>query len=245
MNDQGLCYDANSIPVQTLDNTGDWHVLDAHWDILWHCRTVDDAINWYQNHPVDYTNWNGQWNYVDASGAGVVVTATDGEIVFVSKEDESYLVSTNFNLAEPSSHFFDYPCKRYDTATTMLNEIEDGELTVDLCCDVLDATHFEETLFSDIKTLYSTIYNPIEKKIYLYYLYDFENVVTFDLEEEFSKVDTSNPSYTIKNSIADATYLMYELFDTRKVDSSNKTIVYISLGISIFVLIVGFYNKRQ
>jgi len=163
----------------------------------------------------------------------------------VRKEDESYLISTNFNLADPSSHFFDYPCERYDTASVMLNEIEDGGLTVDLCRDVLDATHFEKTLFSDIQTLYSTIYDPIEKKIHLYYLHDFENVVTFDLEDEYTKSDTSNPSYYIKNSIADRTYLMFELFDVSQDDSSNETPVFLSLGIAVIVLILVYIKKRQ
>jgi hypothetical protein len=60
MNDQGLCFDANSIPKQTLNSkNGDWNPMDAHSDILWYCKTVEDVIAWYKTHPVKYSPWNG------------------------------------------------------------------------------------------------------------------------------------------------------------------------------------------
>ena len=233
MNDQGLCFDANSIPGQTLDTSdSDWNPMDAHWDILWHCQTVKDVINWYENHTVSYSPWNGQWNYVDATGAGVVVTAADGEVKFIGREDESYLVSTNFNRADPSSHYFEYPCWRYNTAVSMLDEIDnEEELTVDACQDILDATHFERGIFNDIQTLYSTIYDPLELNIYLNYLHNFHETVIFNLEDECAKIDALNANHSFNSQIQDRTYLMKDFFNYTESDHTFPIYAIIGLGV--------------
>ncbi len=249
MNDQGLCFDANAIPEQILDNeNADWRPLNAHWDILWHCRTVEDVINWYETHPMMFTIWSGQWNYVDSSGDGVVVTATDGELVFVRK-NSSYLVSTNFNLAEPSSHYFDYPCYRYDTATEMLAEIDsEDELTIEACRDVLKATHFEVNIFDKLHTMYSTIYDAISRDIYLYFLHDFTEVVEFNLEDEISKVDLFESNNTFHSAIIDNTYLMKNFFHYTYSGFflSDYLIVFPLIGgLSTIVIIVTFLKKKK
>jgi hypothetical protein len=142
------------------------------------------VIKWYEDHHITYSPWDGQWNYVDESGAAVVVTATDGEVVFVHNENDSYLVSTNFNRADPSSHYFSYPCWRYDTAVDVLEEIQnEDELTVEVCRDILDSTHFEKNAINNIETLYSNIFDPVQLDIYLYYLHDFQDTRKFNLVE--------------------------------------------------------------
>lgn len=235
MNDQGLCYDANSIPDEILDyEVKDWSPSSSHWDILWHCQTVDDVIDWYENHHITYSPWNGQWNYVDASGNAVVVTATNGEITYIHRENESYLVSTNFNRADPSSHYFDYPCWRYDTAVEVLEEIQnEDELTVEACRDILDSTHFEKNLFNDIQTLYSNIYDPVQLDVYLYYNHEFQNPVKFNLVEENSDVDESNCNRSLYPQIFDRTYIMTDLFNETLSDSLGATYLILGLGIGI------------
>lgn len=250
MNDQGLCFDANSIPKQTLnDKNGDWNPMNAHSDILWYCQTVEDVIAWYKSHPVMYSPWNGQWNYVDASGAGVVVTATNGELVFIEK-NASYLISTNFNLAEPSSHYFDYPCWRYDKATELLAEIDnESDLTVQACRDVLDATHFEPDLFNDLHTMYSTIYDPIQKKIYLYFLHNFDEVVVFDLEEEYNKVNEIDNNHSFHLTLNDNSYLMKNFFNKTKLNvltlNKQTTFIIIFGTSSILIFAVVIYRKKK
>ncbi|WP_455464327.1 hypothetical protein [Candidatus Hodarchaeum mangrovi] len=250
MNDQGLCFDANSIPKQTLnDKNGDWNPMDAHSDILWYCQTVEDVISWYKSHPVKYSPWNGQWNYVDASGAGVVVTATNGELVFI-KKNASYLISTNFNLAEPSSHYFDYPCWRYDKATELLADIDnESDLTVQACRDVLYATHFEPDLFNDLHTMYSTIYDPIQKKIYLYFLHNFDEVVVFDLEEEYNKVNEIDNNHSFHLTLNDNSYLMKNFFNKTKLNvltlNKQTTLIIIFGTSSILIFAVVIYRKKK
>ncbi|UCG02714.1 MAG: hypothetical protein JSW11_01735 [Candidatus Heimdallarchaeota archaeon] len=249
MNDQGLCFDANSIPKRTLNNENvDWNPMDAHSDILWHCKTVEDVIAWYKTHPVRYSPWTGQWNYVDASGAGVIVTATDGELVFI-ETDAHYLISTNFNLADPSSHYFEYPCWRFDKATDLLAEIDNkSDLTVQACRDVLDATHFEPNLFNDLHTMYSTIYDPIQKKIYLYFLYNFEEVVVFNLEEEYNKVNEIDNNHSFHSSLNDNSYLMKNFFNKTKLNVltlNEQTLIIIFGTPSILIFTVVMYRKKK
>ncbi len=251
MNDQGLCYDANSIPDEILDTTtGDWSPMSSHWDVLWHCATVEDVIAWYKAHPITYSPWNGQWNYVDATGDAVIVTATDGELAFISKESESYLVSTNFNRANPDSHYFDYPCWRYDTAVEMLAEIDnEDKLTMEACRDILDATHLESNLFSDINTLYSTVYDACEKEIYLYYNHDFDYSVTFHLEDELSDVSPLTANHSFYSEIVDRTYLMKDFFNASSTTQSPfDGVIVIGISISAFtiLIIIGtqYFRKR-
>ncbi len=250
MNDQGLCFDANSIPDEIIENdVADWSPMNAHWDVLWHCQTVEDVIDWYESHPVTYSPWNGQWNYVDASGNGVIVTATDGELRFIGKENASYLISTNFNRANPDSHYFDYPCWRYDTASDMLGKIdEEEEVTVAACRDVLDATHFEKNLFNDIETLYSTIYNPVEKEVYLYYAHSFDEAVSFDLVEEYSTIETSSANHSLSAQIFDRTYLMRDIFTTTQADDMPTDILVVlglgGLSVLILALVVRRFRMR-
>lgn len=213
MNDQGLCYDANSIPAQTLNTeNADWRPLNSHWDLLWHCSNVSEVITWYQTHPSVFSSWDGQWHYMDASGAGVVVTAKEGHLVFVEK-NITHLVSTNFNLADPSNRYFNYPCWRYEAAMEMLGEIEqESDLDLALCQEILDETHFERSIFDELYTMYSTIYDPIDQTIWLYFLNDFENPLSFNLTKECSEVNISENNHTYHSSLADNTYFMKDFF---------------------------------
>lgn len=252
MNDQGLCYDANSIPREYLnEQNGDlWVPLDGCWDLLWVCRTVDDVIEWYQSHSFPSTiNWNCQLHYADATGNAIIITASNGEVQFVGKGNDSYLVSTNFNRADVSSHYFDYPCWRYNTAVEMLGDITSEEnLTVEACSSILNEVHFEQSLFNDIKTLYSTVYDCVNTKIYLYYLYDFENPIIFNLEDEYSKIDLSSTNYSLQYKLVDNTYFIKDFFPSRdysEVPYIRKDIVLIILIIFTSVLFIFFWFWRK
>jgi hypothetical protein len=77
--------------------------------ILQECATVEDVITWVQEHRW-HTMMHDQLHFVDATGDAVVISAgPDGEVAFTRKPaGDGFLVSTNFNLANPSNG--SYPC---------------------------------------------------------------------------------------------------------------------------------------
>lgn len=185
MNDQGLCVDANGLPSLSLnphpERESPWIPMIAQ--TLFECANVSEVIDWYLTHNLGAV-WSCQLHYADASGDAVVVgVGTDGEFNFTRKLSSHYLVSTNFNLANPSNGY--YPCDRYTTATNMLENITaEMDLTVDACRDILDAVH-QEGVYA---TKYSNIFDPINLEIHLYHNRNFDKKISLDLVEELGKV---------------------------------------------------------
>ena len=185
MNDQGLCVDANGLPELSLNPHPERespyiYIIEQS---LFECANVSEVIDWYLIHNLG-TVWSSQMHYADASGDAVVISVgTDGEFNFTRKLKSHYLVSTNFNLANHNNGY--YPCDRYITATTMLENISaEVDLTVDACRDVLDAVH-QEGFYA---TKYSNIFDPINLEIHLYQNHNFDKKVSLDLVEELEKV---------------------------------------------------------
>ena len=183
MNDQGLCCDGNSLPDAPLNPYPERDTPYAYpfYQILWECATVNDTIAWFESHYVG-TSLPGQFHFADATGDAVVVSAgSDGELAYTRIGNATRLVSTNFNLANPSNG--DYPCNRYLTACSLLDEVSsEDELTIDVCRTILAAVHQESV------TAYSNIFNPVTRKIYIYQNHDFSAVVELNLDEELERV---------------------------------------------------------
>jgi len=211
MNDQSLCVDANGLP---------WFPLSPHperespWayaitQTLSECANVSEVIDWYLTHNLG-TIWEGQLHYADASGDAVVVgVGTDYEINFTRKLSSHYLVSTNFNLANPSNGW--YPCERYTTATTMLENITaEMDLTVDACRDILDAVH-QEGVYA---TKYSNIFDPINLEIHLYHNRNYDKKVSLDLVEELGKVHPGGENVLEEGGVYYKEVSIASLFET-------------------------------
>jgi hypothetical protein len=124
----------------------------------------------------------------------------------------------------------------------MLEEIEnEGNLTVETCRDILDATEFEGGIFNNLRTLYSTIYNPVTTEIYLYFRNDFETAVAFDLEEEYAKVDPGETDGSLQYLLAHKTYLMQEFFPEKDDEIYGPLVIILGLlgfGIGALILIL-------
>jgi len=193
INEKGLAFDANALPGTALNphpelpNPPDAIVNKV---VLKKCATVREAIDMAKSY-----NWNsgwgesvsGQWFLADSTGDAVVISVgPDGKLAFTRKpEGDGYLVSTNFNRANPKNRFGRYPCWRYDTATAMLEKIEDiDDLTVDYFRSILDAVCQKG---ASINTLYSNIFDLRNGVIYLYYWHQFNEVVTLNVAEELAK----------------------------------------------------------
>ena len=186
MNEYGLCFDVNGLPDFQLNHGYDkiypytTHVLAQ---TLWECKNVSEVIEWYEGHKWDVMG--GQVHYADASGDAVVVSASPtGRWAFTrinTSDPCSYLVSTNFNLANPENGWF--PCDRFTTATQILDEISDeSQITISKCAEILDAVHKQGFL----GTKYSNVLDPVNLKIY------FNQGRNFSKQKEMDLLDKLN-----------------------------------------------------
>ena len=190
INEKGLCYDWNALPVAALNKHSELPAFVAQkigfgcW-ALNKCATVEEAIELAKSYSLGST-LKAQIHFADATGDAVVISAgPDGELAFTRKPPgDGHLVSTNFNRAN-TRNAHSYPCRRYDKAVEMLEKIEDaGGLTVDYVKSILDAVHVEGP---EINTLYSTIFDLSNGIVYLYHWHQFDEVVTLNVAAQLAR----------------------------------------------------------
>ncbi len=130
-----------------------------------------------------------------------------------------YLISTNFNLANPENGTKGW---RYDKAVSMLEGlISMQNFLLEYIGEILDAVHLE-TLTS--YTLYSNIFDLRNRKIYLYYLSQYDELVELDLDEEISK--------------GQRVVEMRDLFTSNTVDAGQVSYRWFELRFKIAIIVV-------
>jgi len=190
INEKGLSFDANALPESPLNLHPELPSPPSEWvaqTIMKKAATVEEAIEIAGRYKRE--NWGMPLKYqiilADAKGDAVVISAgLDGELAFTrKKQGNGYLVSTNFNRANPENAY-SYPCVRYGKAVEFLEKIEDeNDLTVDYFKSILDAVHSEG---ASNNTLYSNIFDLRNGIIYLYHWHQFDEVVTLDVAEQIA-----------------------------------------------------------
>lgn len=217
VNDQGLAWDCNSTPKARLDpdpNPGKPYYLD-HPNFLYRitkrAATVEEAIRIASTFHFGEV-LKGQYHIADASGDAVVLSGgPDGKIAFTRIEpSDGYLLSTNFNLAQPEKGPVDF---RWHTATEKLEALANGTvLTPQYAMDLMEAVRLETlTTF----TLYQNVVDLNEGNIYLSYMSQYNEMAVIDMEEEFSKgqrVVQMREFFSSETAAAgDAAYSRFEL----------------------------------
>ena len=196
VNEKGLAYDANGLPrVDTNPHlerepvSGGYSSYPIH--ILHECATVEEVISWVNTHQW-HSYMHDQMHFADATGDAVIISArADGEIVFTRKPPgDGFLVSTNFNVANPSNG--SYPCQRYETASEQLEQLisQDNDLTVQDAVNVLDAVHVEENTSWTIESMVADLAQGI---VYLYYFYQYDRPVVLNVMEEIANAPADGP----------------------------------------------------
>jgi hypothetical protein len=189
VNDQGLAWDCNSTPKGKLDpdpNPAKPYFLD-HPNFLYQitkkASTVDDAIRIAQNFQFGEA-MIGQYHIADANGDAVVLSAgPDGKIAFTRKDPgDGYLLSTNFNLAQPEKGPVDF---RWDTAEEKLEAtLKGAELSPEYAMELMESVHLEALT---TYTLYQNVLDLSQNRIYLSYMSQYDEIAVIDMEEEFAK----------------------------------------------------------
>ena len=179
MNDQGLFFDTYYTPTYTAtpsdkpvfqSDDPDYYDSSFWAYCLAKCSTVPEVLDVFSQYNLGGT-YDGQLFFVDRNGDSVIWAGDD----IIYKEGD-FQVVTNFLQNHPERG--GYPCWRYDTAVSMLENMT--ELSIDYFRSICNATHDSDTVFS-------TVYNLIQEKMYVHYFNNYEKVVEFDLNEELAK----------------------------------------------------------
>jgi hypothetical protein len=187
INEKGLAFDYNALPKSPMKSHRELPPRPGPLAnmIMQEAATVEEAIAILRRY-----DWGGglawQMLLADATGDAAVVSAgRDGELAFTRKSPgDGFLVSTNFNRANPSNRLGSYPCPRYERAAEMLGRIQsDSDLTVEALRSIVDAVHVQGP---GINTLYSNIMDLRRGVIYLYYWHQYGEVVTLDVAREIA-----------------------------------------------------------
>lgn len=190
VNGKGLAYDANGLPRVDVNPHPEREPVSGVYtsypiQILRENATVEEVITWVNTHQW-HSYMHDQMHFADASGDAVVISAgADGELVFTRKpQGDGNLVSTNFNLANPSNNS-EYPCWRYETAQELLGELvnQGGELTAQDATGVLDAVHVASGTSWTRESMVADLPNGI---VYLYYFHQFDEPVVLNVAEEIA-----------------------------------------------------------
>lgn len=249
INEKGLAFDGLALPPAQfhwdpeLPSAGRY--TTAFWGkILRSCANVEEAIQMASRY-----NWGRsichQIIIADASGDSAVLSASsDGSLAVTRKSvADGFLVATNFNLANPENTEGGYPCPRYETATAMLNKVqEQGTLSIESVRDILDAVHQEG---STNNTLYSNIFDLRNGVVYLYYWHQYSEVVSLDIKEEITKGASITPVRELfsvdTQATAELEYLRYQ----SKVPLVGEWVSWGWLGLSVFCLLGLLVGLRR
>jgi hypothetical protein len=254
MNEHGLIFDINGLPSKRLiDNpngssfwtNGVCHIHSSLWD----CKNVEEVIEWYKNYKWD-TKFGGQIHYADASGDAVVISVNPSTHKFAfTRKTGNFIVSTNFNLND-TRNAYNYPCRRYNKATKMLNEIENEEdLTVQACADILYAVHME----GQSTTLYSNIFDPVNLNVYFNYGENYQNQKKVNVLDVLIQENTLEfGAFNIKDMTGVDGYILVK---TVRIDNyfyySYKNLLFLIVSVVIITFcIIGmalkvFFYKRK
>jgi len=197
VNEKGLAYDSNGLPrfevnphKERIPVEGEYH--EYMMRIMHECSTVEEVIAWINMHQRP-PYMHDQLHFADKTGDAVIVSAgIDGEMVFTRKTSgDGFLVSTNFNVANPSNGF-GYPSWRYDKATEMMKQIieKNGAPDINDATSVLDGVHVEKGSSWTIGTMVTDLTDGI---MYLYYFYQYDKPVILNIKGEFANPHSEGP----------------------------------------------------
>ncbi len=243
MNEYGLCWDANGLPpVSMFWNTSGKEVWYFNYSIwIWmqpllECRNVNDVITWFSTYDLG-DEFGGQSHFCDAEGNAVVVSVNStGNFTYTTMGTDSFLVSTNFNVAWPDNHYDPYPCERYLTVTTMLEELDtEEELTAEACQDILETVVVSQTS-------YSNVFDPVNQEMYLNIYQDFSKTAKVNLHDELAKVTPTNENTLFHDSYYYQQVPLADFF--KEIPGYSNLILVVSSVLAVCGLVLFLRRKK-
>jgi hypothetical protein len=250
VNEKGLAYDANGLPRVDVNPHPERKPIPRDYDqvhvqLLRECATVQEVIDWVNTHQW-HTYMHDQMQFADASGDAVIISAgPDGEMVFTRKQHgDGYLVSTNFNIANPSSGY-GYPCWRYDTASEQLDELanQEGEITVQDVAAVLDAVHVEDGASWTIESMVADLPNGI---VYLYYFHQYDQPIVLKVADELANPRRGSLSSLFPEDVQQEATRRYQAILGKRDRSQDIGKAWLGLVVaSLGIMLGGSMRTRQ
>jgi hypothetical protein len=247
-NEIGLAYDANGVPkAPVTSHPGRKSVYGGYASypiqILQECATVEEVITWVQEHQW-HEAMHDQLHFADATGDAVVISAgPDGKVALTRKPPgDGFLVSTNFNLANPSSG--GYPCWRYSRAEEMLEQIQgQDELTAGRVASIMEAVHVEGP---SGWTLYSLVADLRQRLVYVYYMFQYDAPIVLSIDEETAQ---SQPSRSVSELFPEQTQRQadqaYERLMTRSSRCDAVGLAWLGLVAASLVALLLLSRSRR
>jgi hypothetical protein len=181
MNDQGLFFDIYSTPNLVPTNPSDkpTYNQDIFAYCIRTCATVDEVVDVFNTYYVPYMD-DIQGFFVDRTGNSVIIEGD--EVIF---KQGNYQVVTNYLQTHPELGW--YPCWRYDTAESMLEDMDD--LSVDYFKEICEAVHVERVALPDyiLDTVYSNICDLNNGIMYYNFFHDYNNFLEIHIPEIFEQ----------------------------------------------------------
>lgn len=243
VNEKGLAYDSNGLPRVEVDPHRERiPVSEAYhlycMQIMHECARVEEVIAWVNLHQRP-PYMHDQLHFADATGDAVIISAgADGEMVFRRKAPgDGFLVSTNFNVANPDNGF-GYPCWRYDRAEALLGELisKPGPLDSRDITRVMDAVHVEQGSSWTLETLVADLVNGV---VYIYYFYQYDRPLVLEVASELANPRESGPlSQLFPEDVREEATRRYQ--EARASLRMSRIIGYLWPAVVLFSLILFF-----
>lgn len=184
INDKGLCYDGYGAPHKEV--TYNSHLPESDGSLIFQamrsCSSVDEVKDLFNQY---FNSWmsDGQLLFTDRYGSSAIFEGDT--IIDISGE---FQVITNFYQSDPESGipYGFYPSPRYDYLVEQLGNTQN--YSIELVRDLLDDVHVENQSSPAglISTVYSLVVDLVERDIYIYNLYNYDEVVVVNIDEEIS-----------------------------------------------------------
>jgi hypothetical protein len=248
VNEKGLAYDANGLPRFGLNPHSERIPVKGEYyphyimQIMHECSKVEEVIRWANLHQ-HYPYMHDQLHFADATGDAVIISAgKDGEMVFTRKpKGDGFLVSTNFNVANPSNNF-NYPCWRYEKASELLRQLiaREGPVTSKDARDVMDAVHVSKGSSWTIETMLADL---VHGNVYIYFFFQYDRPVVLNVKYELSH--PREPGALSKLFPEDVRQEAARRYHTARANLRTNWIVGISWPLILLASLILFFLNRS